>query len=169
MYLLDYSSIRLFQVIMRSDLQTLFNPFLIKFIIYYDTLQMSYSFLISFFVQCSHNKFELNDHDRHLYHTLHILDLIKSSFTAFVAPTFTPFVASSIARYSDGITYLEQFLLNISNISLPAANLSLGHRSLRVLLSSNVIYYNKNLILCWDIAAPKISRPMPYLNKSSML
>ena len=76
---------------------------------------------------------------------------------------------SLIARYSDGITYLEQFLLKISNISLQAANLSLGHQSLHVLLSSNVICANKNFIRCWDIVAPKISGPMPDLNKSSML
>ena len=72
--------------------------------------------------------------------------------------------------YSDGITYLEQFLLNISNISIPATNLSLGHRPLRVFLSSNVICANKkNLIRCWGIVTLKISGSMPDLNKSSML
>ena len=76
---------------------------------------------------------------------------------------------SLIAIYSNGITYLEQFLSNISNISLPAANLSQGHRSLRVLLSSNGICANKNLIRCWDIVAPKMSVPMPDLKKNSTL
>ena len=39
----------------------------------------------------------------------------------------------------------------------------------KIFSSSNVIYANKNLIQCWDIIAPKISGPMPDLNKSSML
>ena len=77
MYLRDYSSIRLFHVLMRSNPQTRFNQFLTT--------------VVSYFFLCSMQSQQIRVDSSRQALVPHIsycsLDLVKLSFTAFVAPT----------------------------------------------------------------------------------